>query len=82
MIPTLQILLAAFNSSQYLSEQLESILAQDFQDFEILINDGSSADAVRPLARWPNAVLPVQHTAEACRGPSERTPDPRFRKKL
>ena len=51
MIPTLQILLATFNSSQYLSEQLESILAQDFQDFEILINDGGSADSTPELIR-------------------------------
>lgn len=51
MPPALQILLATYNSSQYLSEQLESILAQDFQDFEILINDGGSSDRTPELIR-------------------------------
>ena len=49
MNPTLQILLATYDSSRYLSEQLESILAQDFQDFEILINDGGSTDGTLEL---------------------------------
>lgn len=40
----LQILLATYNSSRFLREQLDSILAQDCRDFEILIRDGGSAD--------------------------------------
>lgn len=40
----LQILLATYNSSRFLREQLESILAQDCRDFEVLIRDGGSTD--------------------------------------
>ena len=49
MTEKLQILLAAFNSERYLARQLDSILAQDFQDFEILIRDGGSTDATLEL---------------------------------
>ena len=40
----IQILLATFNSSRFLREQLDSILAQDCRDFEVLIRDGGSTD--------------------------------------
>ena len=40
----LQILLATYNSSRYLREQLDSILAQDCRDFELLVRDGGSTD--------------------------------------
>ena len=40
----LQILLATYFSSRYLREQLDSILAQDCLDFELLIRDGGSTD--------------------------------------
>ena len=40
----LQILLATYNSSRFLREQLDSILAQDWRDFEVLIRDGGSTD--------------------------------------
>ena len=40
----LQILLATYNSSRFLREQLDSILAQDCRDFELLIRDGGSSD--------------------------------------
>ena len=40
----LQILLATYNSSRFLREQLDSILTQDCRGFEILIRDGGSSD--------------------------------------
>lgn len=40
----IQILLATFNSSRFLREQLDSILAQDCRGFEVLIRDGGSTD--------------------------------------
>lgn len=40
----LQILLATYNSSRFLREQMDSILAQDRRDFELLIRDGGSDD--------------------------------------
>lgn len=41
--------MATCNSENYLARQLDSILAQDFQDFEILIRDGGSTDATLEL---------------------------------
>ena len=49
MTEKLQILLATFNSERYLAQQLDSILAQDYQDFEILVRDGGSTDATMEL---------------------------------
>lgn len=40
----LQILLATYNSSRFLREQLDSILAQDCRGFELLVRDGGSTD--------------------------------------
>jgi len=44
MMTALQILLATYNSARFLREQLDSVLAQDFRDFELLIRDGGSDD--------------------------------------
>lgn len=40
----IQILLATYNSSRFLREQLDSILAQDCRGFELLVRDGGSTD--------------------------------------
>lgn len=40
----IQILLATYNSEQFLAEQLDSLFAQSCTDFEILIRDGMSED--------------------------------------
>ena len=51
MAQKLQILLATYNSEAWLGEQLDSILAQDFPDFELLIRDGGSTDGTQELIR-------------------------------
>lgn len=38
------ILVATYNSSRFLREQLDSLLAQEWRDFRILIRDGGSSD--------------------------------------
>ena len=45
----LHILLATYNSAEFLQEQLDSILNQDYQDFSILIRDGGSTDSTLAL---------------------------------
>lgn len=43
MATTVTVIIPAYNTSQYLSETIESVLAQTFNDFElIIINDGST----------------------------------------
>lgn len=41
---TVQILLASYNGEKFLHEQLDSLLGQSFQDFEILVRDDGSTD--------------------------------------
>lgn len=48
--PRLQIGLPVFNGAKYLAEALDSLLAQTFGDFEILISDNGSTDATRAVA--------------------------------
>lgn len=48
-MPKVTVLMAVYNGERYISESIESILAQTFQDFEFLIvNDGSN-DRTRGL---------------------------------
>jgi len=47
--PALTVLMAVYNGAQDLSEAVESILAQDFTDFEFLIIDDASTDATPEL---------------------------------
>jgi glycosyltransferase involved in cell wall biosynthesis len=42
--PKVSVLIPNFNYAQYLPEALESVLSQEFQDFEVLISDDCSQD--------------------------------------
>lgn len=42
--PVVEILMATFNGAQFLAQQIESILAQDYQQFRIVIRDDGSTD--------------------------------------
>ena len=57
----LHILLATYNSAEFLQEQLDSILNQDHQDFTVLIRDGGSTDSTlvlidRYCQRYPEKI--------------------------
>ena len=41
---TVNIMMATYNGEKYLSEQLDSILSQSFQNFKIYISDDKSID--------------------------------------
>ncbi len=44
-MPTVSIIMATYNRSNYVGEAIESVLAQDFKDWElVLVNDGSTDD--------------------------------------
>jgi glycosyltransferase involved in cell wall biosynthesis len=42
--PKISILIPTFNYARFLPEAIESVLAQDFRDFEVLISDDASTD--------------------------------------
>ena len=47
--PTLTVVMAVFNGALYLREAVDSLLAQTFADFELLIVDDGSTDATRAI---------------------------------
>ena len=44
MTPKLSLVIPAYNNAEFISETIDSILAQDFQDWELIIADHSSSD--------------------------------------
>jgi len=49
--PTVSVIIAAKNAARYLSECLDSITAQTFDCYEVLIVDGRSTDGTEAIAR-------------------------------
>ncbi|WP_379553899.1 glycosyltransferase [Erythrobacter sp. W53] len=50
-MPAISILLPTYNGAQFLEEQLDSILAQSFEDFELVSIDDGSNDASAEILR-------------------------------
>lgn len=50
-IPTLSIGLPVYNGERYLRTALDSLLAQDFHDFELIISDNASTDGTSAICR-------------------------------
>jgi glycosyltransferase involved in cell wall biosynthesis len=50
-VPIVSIGLPVFNGENYLREAIESILAQTFHDFELVISDNASTDRTEEIAR-------------------------------
>lgn len=54
--PTVSVIIPAYNAAEYIGETLDSVYAQTFSDFEVIVvNDGSpdTEDLERALARFP-----------------------------
>ena len=51
MQPTISIGLPVFNGERYLAEAIESILAQSFEDFELIVSDNASDDRTAEISR-------------------------------
>jgi glycosyltransferase involved in cell wall biosynthesis len=49
--PRLSIGMPVFNGEKYLKEALDSILAQTYSDFELLISDNASTDRTEQICR-------------------------------
>lgn len=50
-VPTVSVLLTSYNRERYLAESIESVLAQTFEDFELLVVDDASTDGSADVAR-------------------------------
>jgi len=49
--PKVSVLVPVYNGERYLAECLNSVLAQEFQDLEILISDDGSTDNSAQIIR-------------------------------
>lgn len=55
-MPEVSVILTSFNHAKYLQESIESVLAQTFSDFELIIwDDASSDDSWNIIQRFANA---------------------------
>jgi glycosyltransferase involved in cell wall biosynthesis len=49
--PLISIGMPAYNGEQYIRKALDSLLAQDYDNFELIISDNASTDATRKICR-------------------------------
>ena len=70
-MPEIDILMAAYNGGKYIAEQIDSILAQTFQDFRLIIRDDGSSDntpaIIEDYARRYPAKIGIAHDDVVCR---------------
>ncbi|MBQ7154068.1 MAG: glycosyltransferase family 2 protein [Synergistaceae bacterium] len=74
-MPEVDILMATYNGEKYITEQIESILAQTFQDFRLLIRDDGSSDNTPAIieeyaSRYPEKIE-IVHDNVICRNPEK-----------
>lgn len=71
--PRVSVVCPFFNAQAYLAEAIESVLAQGYRDFELLLVDDGSTDGSRSIAggfadRDPDRVRILEHEGRANRG--------------
>lgn len=57
-MPTVSVIMPAYNVERYLSEAIDSVLAQTYADFELVIVDDGSTDSSRAIAEHYRAEHP------------------------
>jgi glycosyltransferase involved in cell wall biosynthesis len=73
--PKVSVICIFFNEGKFLAEAIESVLAQDFDDWELLLvddgsTDGSTRIALDHVARDPGRIRYLEHPGHANRGMS------------
>jgi len=68
--PLISVLMPVFNGADYIGEALDSALAQEFPDFEIIVVDDGSTDASAAIAkeRAASAQVPIAVVEQPNRG--------------
>jgi glycosyltransferase involved in cell wall biosynthesis len=50
-VPIVSIAMPVYNGEAYIKQAIDSLLAQTFKDFELIISDNASTDATEPICR-------------------------------
>ena len=71
----INILLASYNGEKFISQQIDSILAQSFQDFNIIIRDDGSQDRTPEIIdsyarKYPDKII-IIHDDALCKNPTK-----------
>lgn len=64
----IQILMATYNGEKYIAEQIESIINQDYEDWELLVRDDCSTDNTpniinEYLSNYPDKILLIKNNS-------------------
>jgi glycosyltransferase involved in cell wall biosynthesis len=75
MPPRISVVMIFFNSERYIQEAIDSVLAQTFTDFELLLVDDGSTDTTSAIARdyvdrYPTSLRYLEHEGHTNRGMS------------
>ncbi len=49
--PTVTVALPVYNGDQFLRDSIDSVLSQDYEDFELVLNDNASTDGTETICR-------------------------------
>lgn len=66
--PRFSIVMPSFNTAEYLRETIESILSQDYPDFELIITDGGSTDGTLEILKSYKADTRLKWVSEPDNG--------------
>lgn len=63
-MPKVSVIMPSYNAERFIAKAIDSVLAQDFQDWElIVVNDGSTDGTAQVLAGFTDARIRVIHQA-------------------
>jgi len=65
-VPKVSFIMGAYNCERYIKESMDSMLSQDFEDFEIVVCDDGSKDRTLEMLKcyeekWPDKVVVIQN---------------------
>lgn len=69
--PTVSIVMCAYNAAPFIADTLRSVMAQTFQDFEVIVvNDGSTDNTEDVIASFPSAAQQLIYLKQENKGPA------------